>query len=67
MFAVVVTIDLDGHFSDELLGAVQDRDIVIEGQFVFEGCEETLHHRVVPAAALGGMLQLIVRPFSSCR
>ena len=51
--AVVVTLDPEGHFPDHLLGAVQDRDIVIEAQFVFEGGEETLHHGVVPAAAFG--------------
>jgi len=51
--AVVVIIDPEGHFSDQLLGAVEDCDIVIKAQFVFEGGDETLRHGLVPAAALG--------------
>ena len=51
--AVVVTIDPEGHVPDRLLRAFQGLCIVIEVQFVFEGGEEALHHRVIPAAALG--------------
>jgi len=51
--AVVVTIDPEGHFSDQLLGAVQDCGIVIEIQFVFEGGEKALHLGVVPTAVFG--------------
>ena len=48
-----VTVDPKGQVPDQLLRAVQDRGIVIEAQFMFEGGEKALHHGVVPAAALG--------------
>lgn len=37
-----------------MLGCNQDLSIVIEVQLQLEGGEKALHHRVVPAAALGG-------------
>lgn len=50
-FAVVVTVDPEGQLPDQLLRAFQDLCIVIEVQFVFEGGEKALHHRVIPATA----------------
>jgi len=51
--SVVVTVDLEGQVSDQLLRAVKGLYIVIEVQLMFEGGEEALCHRVIPTAALG--------------
>ena len=53
MLAVIVTVGPEGQLPDQLLLAVQLLGLVIEAEFVFEGGEEALHQRILPAAALG--------------
>lgn len=66
MLTVLATVDPEGQVTDQLLGAVQDHDIVIAAQFAFEDGEKALHHEVVPAASLGQTAvrqsQTLVRP-----
>jgi hypothetical protein len=51
--AVVVTVDPELQTALQLLGRQQGLGVVIEIKFVLKGGEEALHHRVVPAVALG--------------
>jgi hypothetical protein len=52
-FTLVVTAYSKCHVLDQLLWAVQSHGILMDLQFEFEVGEETLHHGVVLAGALG--------------
>lgn len=51
---IVITLDPEGKIALRMPGFDQNFPIVIEVQLQLECGEETLHHPIVPVAALGG-------------